>query len=137
MRAPIAYPFPTTCPSGIKVMPSGKSTGFRHPIDGRCGLLVLQVLADADQQGAVVQHGPDTMAVEALNGHPLVPAGYQQLSQTDRVVAVGLVDPQRQHGFGVAGVDHDHRQALRPKCMPQPRRRRAALQADHLGLWRA
>jgi hypothetical protein len=81
----------------------------------------------------VGRHRAHPVALQALHRHWLVPPGSQELGQADRVVPVGLVDPQRCIP-GVPRVDHHDWQAFATQRMKQPGRTRAALQTNQLSI---
>ena len=70
------------------------------------------------------------LAVKALHRHLAVPADAHDLCQTEGVVGVGLVDLERQRGFGVARIDADHGQANRLQLVEHPVRQLPAFESD-------
>ena len=95
--------------------------------------LVVDIALGLDQLGPAVEQRPHLMTGQALDLDLLVPTALHDPRQADGVVAVGLVDLQRQRRLGVARIDADHRQAECSKFVPQPSTGRTGLKTNARG----
>src|SRR5262245_61024034 len=72
------------------------------------------------------------MASQALDLDLLVPTALHDPSQAEGIVAVALIDLQRQGRLSMTGIDADHGQTKRSEFVPKPGRGRTSLEADAL-----
>jgi hypothetical protein len=82
--------------------------------------LVLQVGLYADQLRPGAEHRADLVVVKAFDADFPVPAGAHDLRQAFSIIPVGLVDLHAEGGFGMPGINADHRQPHRLQGVPVP-----------------
>ena len=92
--------------------------------------LVGDFLAHADQLGPGCQQSTRPVAVLAFDRHLAIPAGAHDLSQANRVVGIGLVQPHRQRRLGMTRVNADHGQAESVQAAIMPGGHGAGLESD-------
>src|SRR5713101_9926852 len=83
-----------------------------------------------DELSSCSQHGPNCVALKALDANLAVPADLHYLSQAIRIVLVGLVDLPAHCRLGMSCIETDHGQAHLLQRMPVPCAQRSAFQSD-------
>jgi hypothetical protein len=96
----------------------------------RAAQVVLQVLDLALEQLARGEQEPPSLARRRLDVHRLEQADAHHLGDAVGVVPVGLVDPGRQRGVHVPGLDADRGQPRLDQAGVEPGRHRARLEPD-------